>query len=319
MLIYAAAFDVQQSDKARIIAAVGRLLTTGWCARTTFPSETEPQPIKQHAVHTRDACAQAAFSQVSHLCHFCISFVNLNARFVVKWVLRFDSFVWSCTGYPAPTLLLKGIAAAPEVQEGDWQITQSNYQRLLLFQTMETTPDLRTATLNTRMHLTTARRVRSCPTSPHSHAPALLVAMDLQPSRETAFTRIPGISPAPLSIEAIIMKKCSIPLTWTWHGVIMPSNFRVRRTDMSIPLCPITEGRDLCLQIPGCPPPRPVMTIGPAVSRHKSWMNSSSRGIGAVSSKLPGPVPLTDREPSDLKTPQARRPPIIRARSTMNR
>lgn len=187
---------------------------------------------------------------------------------------------------------------------------------------METTLDLRTATLNTRIHLTTAHRVRSCPTSLHSHTPALLAAMDPQPSRVMAFTIIPATSPAPISIEAFTMKTWSIPHIWTWHGVIMLSKFHVLRIDMSIPLCPITEDRDLYLQIPGCAPPQPIMTlhtIGPAVSRRKSWMNSSSRGIGAVSSKLPGPVLLTDKEPSDLKTHQARRPPTIRVRSTMNR
>lgn len=138
---------------------------------------------------------------------------------------------------------------------------------------METTLDLRTATLNTRIHLTTAHRVRSCPTSLHSHTPALLAATDLQPSRVMAFTIIPGTSPAPISIGAITMKTWSIPHIWTWHGVIMPSKFRVLRIDMSIPLCPITEDRDLYLQIPGCPPPQPIMTlhtIGPAVSRRRS-------------------------------------------------
>lgn len=138
---------------------------------------------------------------------------------------------------------------------------------------METKLDLRTATLNTRIHLTTAHPVRSCPISLHSHTPALLAAMDLQPSRAMAFTIIPATSPVLISIEAITMKKWCIPHIWTWHRVIMPSKFRVLSIDMSIPLYPITEDRDLYLQIPGCPPPQPIMTlhtIGPAVSRRKS-------------------------------------------------
>lgn len=84
----AAVLYLQQSDQVWIIATAGRLLGTGWCACPTFSSETEPQPIKQHAVHARDACAQAAFSQVSHLCHFCISRVNLNTGVGVKCILK---------------------------------------------------------------------------------------------------------------------------------------------------------------------------------------------------------------------------------------
>lgn len=196
------------------------------------------------------------------------------------------------------------------------------YQRLLLFHTMETTLDLRIATLYTHIRLTKARRARSCLISLHSYSPALLAAMDLQPFHVLVFTRIPGTSQAPISIEAIIMRKWSTPLIWTWHEVITPSKFHVLPTDMSIPLCPITEDRYLCFQIPGCPLPQPSMThhtIAPVVSHHKSWMSSSSRGIGAVSSKFPGPVLLTGREPSEWKTFQARRRPTIGIRSTMNR
>lgn len=198
---------------------------------------------------------------------------------------------------------------------------QYPYQRLLLFHTMETTLDLMIATLNTRIHLTTARHARSCLISQQSYSPALLAAMDLQPSHVLVFTIIPGTSQALISIE-VIMKKWSTPLIWTWHGVITPSKVRVLQTDMSMPLCPITEDRHLCLPIPGCLPPLPSMThhaIAPVVSHHKSSMSSSSRGIGAVSSKLPGPVLLTGREPSESKTRQARRRPTIRIRNTMNR
>lgn len=186
---------------------------------------------------------------------------------------------------------------------------------------METTLELRIATLSTHIHLTTARRARNCLISLHSYSPALLAAMDLQPSHVLVFIIIPGTSQAPVSIEAIIMKK-STPLIWTWHGVITPSNFHVLPTDMSIPLCPITEDRYPCLQTLGCPLPQPSMThhtVAPVVSHHKSWMSSSSRGIGAVSSKLPGPVLLTGREPSGLKTCQARRRSTIRIKSTMSR
>lgn len=254
-----------------------------------------------------------------HSCRVCICSVVQNTDVAVNIV---SSFVF-CTGYPAQTPLLKGIAVAPEVQGGDWQITQSIYQRLPLIQTMGPTLDLRIATLNTRMHLTTAPRVKSCPISLHSHTPALLAAMDLQPSLVLAFTIILGISQAPISTEAITMKKWSTLPIWTWHGVITPSKFNVLPTDTSILSCPITEVKNLYLQTPGCPPPHPsttLHTIVPAVSRHKWWMNSSSRGIDAVSSNLPGPVLLTDREPSGLKTCcQARSRPTVRVRSTMSR
>lgn len=150
---------------------------------------------------------------------------------------------------------------------------QYHYQRQLLFHTLETMLDLRIAAPNTHICLTTARHARSYLISMHSGSPALLDAMDLQPSRVLVFTVISDTSQAPISIEAIVMKKWSTPLIWTWHGVIMPSKFHVLPTDMSILLCLIAEDRYLCLQIPGCPPPQSSMThhpIAPVVSRHKS-------------------------------------------------
>lgn len=139
---------------------------------------------------------------------------------------------------------------------------------------METTLELRIATLNTRIRLTAARRARSCLISLHFCSPALLAAMELQPSHVLVFTKRPGTSQVLISIEAIITRRWSTLPTWTWRGVITPSRFCVLPTDTSVPLCPVTEEhRHLCLQIPGCPPPQPSTTrctIAPLVSRHKS-------------------------------------------------
>lgn len=147
---------------------------------------------------------------------------------------------------------------------------------------METMLDLRIATLNTRLHLTTARRVRTCSVicpnniSLHSRTPAQLAAMDLKPPHALAFTIIPGTSPAPVFLKPIIMKRWSIPLIWTWHGAITPSKLPVLPTDMSIgikmPLCPTTEHRGLYLQIQDSPPPQlsgTIHTTAPVVSHNK--------------------------------------------------
>lgn len=116
MLLY---FYFQHSNKKWIIATVGRVFSTSWSASATFSCETEPQPFKQHAVDTRDACAQAAFSQVSHRCHFCIHCVHLNSWVWVKLHIKVLLFCAISIGYPALTHPLKGIVVALEVQGGD--------------------------------------------------------------------------------------------------------------------------------------------------------------------------------------------------------
>ena len=125
---------------------------------------------------------------------------------------------------------------------------------------------LRIATLNTRFHLTTAHRVRSCPLihpnsiSLHSCTLAPGAAVALKASRALAFTITPGNSPAPGFLKPITLKKQPTDLNWTWHGAITPSGLPVLPTDMSITiktlLCSTREHRGLYLLISDSPPPR---------------------------------------------------------------
>lgn len=147
---------------------------------------------------------------------------------------------------------------------------------------METILALRIATLNTRLHLTTAHRVRRCPVIRpnsirlHSRTLAQLAVMDLKPTHELAFTIIPGTSPAPVFTEPITMKKWSTHLIWTCHRAITPSRLPVIPTDMSIGikmlLCPTREPSGLYLLISESPPPQlngTVHSTTPVVSHNK--------------------------------------------------
>lgn len=130
---------------------------------------------------------------------------------------------------------------------------------------MEAMLALRMGTPNTRLRLTTAPRVRSCPVnypnsiSLHSRALAQLAAMDLKRSHTVAFTTIPGTCPAPLFTRHITMK-WSTHLIRTCHGAITPSRLPVLPTDITIGiktlLCPTRGHRGLYLLISDSPPPQ---------------------------------------------------------------
>lgn len=145
---------------------------------------------------------------------------------------------------------------------------------------METLLALKTATLNTRFHPTTAHHVRSFPVICQSnislHSRPQLATMDLKASHALAFTIIPGTSPVPVFTKPIIMKKWSTHLIKTWLRAITPSRLPLLPADMSIgiktPLCLTREHRGLWFLKSDSPPPRlngTIHTTAPVVSHNK--------------------------------------------------
>lgn len=196
---------------------------------------------------------------------------------------------------------------------------------------METVLPLRTATLNTHLHLTPAPCVRNClaihpnSISVHLFTLAQLAAMDLKSSHALVFITILRTSPARVFTNPITTRKWFTHLMWTW-GAIMPSRLPVLPTDTTIGierlLCPHRECRGTYLLILDFPPHQhngTTHTTAPVASHDKWWMNSWSRGTGAVRLKHLGLVLLTGKEQSDWKTCQLGSRHATKVRSTTNR
>ena len=177
-----------------------------------------------------------------------------------------------------------------------------------------------------------APRIRRCPVicpntiNLHSQAPVGVAALDLNLSHALPFTIIPGTSPARLFIKAITTKWFT-RLIQTWHGAITPHRLPVLPTDMRFgimthPLSPSRDNRGLYLLISDSPHPQfngTTHITAPVVSHDKLWMNSSIRGIGAVSWNPPGPVLSTARERLEWSTCRCRSRHATRAKGTRNR
>lgn len=123
---------------------------------------------------------------------------------------------------------------------------------------MAAIPTLRTVTLNTRFHHTTAPPVRSfpviCPnsTSLLHHTVVPLWTVEFKPSHAPAFTTIKATRPAPL-ITILITTTLPTHLSQTQRRAITPSRLPVPPAGMSIGirtlLCLSREHRGLYLLI----------------------------------------------------------------------
>ncbi len=83
---------VQQSSQKWVAASAGSLLGTIRSAAATFPSEAEPHPVEQHALHARDACAQTALPQVQ----YCVSAAHIAFTFTHIVILKTSATNWTC-------------------------------------------------------------------------------------------------------------------------------------------------------------------------------------------------------------------------------